>query len=213
MTSICTASQHNKPCPCCAVPHSFRSLATLIPTARKVARGARSLQEALVVLLCKHQDCEQGGHWVYHKHLPVKSWTGVLGLSRDLQTANAKSFTCSGEATDQIKALLLCSCFLQEGDIMAIFWSQSTGGGVTNPLCHLTVLILKLRNEGAQSSSFTESYLLRSNSWIPIRMTKSGFCGTKVSLQFNFLFFNVSWKEIGEKWDQVGEGGEKCRSL
>lgn len=85
---------------------------------------------------------------------------------------------------------------------MAIFWSQSTGGGVTNPLCHLTVLILKLRNEGAQSSSFTESYLLRSNSWIPIRMTKSGFCGTKVSLQFNFLFFNVSWKEIGEKWDQ-----------
>lgn len=157
MTSICTTSQHNKPCPCCTVPHSFRSLATLIPTARKVARGARSLQEALVVLLCKHQDCEQGGHWVYHKHLPMKSWTGVLGLSRDLQTANAKSFTCSGEATDQIKALLLCSCFLQEGDIMAIFWSRSTGGGVTNPLCHLTVLILKLRNEGALSPAHSLS--------------------------------------------------------
>lgn len=45
-------------------------------------------------------------------------------------------------------------------------------------------------------------------------MTKSGFCGIKLSLQFNFLFFNASWKEMGKKQDQgrlhVARGGEEC---
>lgn len=44
-------------------------------------------------------------------------------------------------------------------------------------------------------------------------MTKSGFCGIKHSLQFNFLLFNASQKEMGEKRDQgrlhVAEGGRK----
>lgn len=47
-------------------------------------------------------------------------------------------------------------------------------------------------------------------------MTKSGFCGIKLSLQFNFLLFNASQKEIGEKRDRgglhVAEGGEKYAS-
>lgn len=44
-------------------------------------------------------------------------------------------------------------------------------------------------------------------------MTKSSFCGIKLPLQFNFLLFNTSQKEMGEKRDQgeqhVAEVGRK----
>ena len=47
-------------------------------------------------------------------------------------------------------------------------------------------------------------------------MTKSGFCGIKLPLQFNFLLFNATQKKMGEKRDQgrlhVAKGGEKCAS-
>lgn len=50
-----------------------------------------------------------------------------------------------------------------------------------------------------------------------IRMTKSGFRGIKLSLQFNFLLFNASQKEMGEKQDQgrlhVADGGGKSVHL
>lgn len=36
-------------------------------------------------------------------------------------------------------------------------------------------------------------------------MTKSSFCGIKLPLQFNFLLFNTSQKEMGEKRDQGGQ--------
>lgn len=44
-------------------------------------------------------------------------------------------------------------------------------------------------------------------------MTESGFCGIKFSLQFNFLPFNASQKEMGEKQDQGRlRVAEKCAS-
>ena len=47
-------------------------------------------------------------------------------------------------------------------------------------------------------------------------MTKSGFCGIKLPLRFNFLLFNASQKKMREKRDQgrlhVAKGGEKCAS-
>lgn len=58
-----------KPCACSMVPHSFsRWGGSLVSAARRVAGGVRSSQEASPSYLWKHQDGEQGGHCVHHKH-------------------------------------------------------------------------------------------------------------------------------------------------